>query len=790
MSEAPSDGLTDPELEELGEDELSVTTCISNSEKRPRKKKAPHKPSPSPKSPYLTSANLHSKKSALWHSLRGTAVTHSEHPSLPMPGDFWLASLKSGLELDGTQPKCSTSPSMPEYLKEAFGMRKPKYSRSSSNGYIPGTPDYKEKEDMYDEIIQLKKCLQGQKSENDIMKTKLRRLEEDNRKKEKQIEQLLDPTKGSEYTRGFVDKKNDASSVLNGLKHKILKLEQQCKEKDSALIKLQNDVKTKSIEEMKIVAEKYYEEVQRLRLLLANAESAEKSFTAECKAYLKQQKVLNSTIVKLSRNVKQLQEENETLKEELEKMTSVPSTARGYAEWSKPRLVRRIIELEKKKRRSGSPPCVKGPGCREGAGTPAVHAEEGADAVAAAHEVPVTPSGNSTQQECVHLRELVGKLREEQASLQESLADRIQERDFVERPLRSFRAQMQRLSEEKEEALKDVEKSKTIEYNKASQLFKEEIENLKETIKELEVKLQELRRLRAESSRHLIQVANTSAPRDTDEASIKADQRSGVAQLVQESHDSAGENPEHLWTPKGTKTPADVEGEEEEEDRAARIIQKHWLQYKNRERKAKDLEEDIILIQSAFRGHLTRQKSAKIKTLHEEKLPSVNRKAPQRDFSGSVQSLHVGDGDQEDGVVLLQSVFRGHLARCRAKMNSSLMGGPDTQSSAAKMQDSSPRTPLRKSCPGPANYSTNAQGAGGAVGSDGEEIEEDIPDGDTEESGDAMDLTLHGSSFRKKHIPAQLDLTAAEAAKTGDSDDSDDIIISPSRPLKRGDPYF
>ncbi|KPP75315.1 hypothetical protein Z043_105451 [Scleropages formosus] len=637
MSEAPSDGLTDPELEEL--------------------------------------------KSALWHSLRGTAVTHSEHPSLPMPGDFWLASLKSGLELDGTQPKCSTSPSMPEYLKEAFGMRKPKYSRSSSNGYIPGTPDYKEKEDMYDEIIQLKKCLQGQKSENDIMKTKLRRLEEDNRKKEKQIEQLLDPTKGSEYTRGFVDKKNDASSVLNGLKHKILKLEQQCKEKDSALIKLQNDVKTKSIEEMKIVAEKYYEEVQRLRLLLANAESAEKSFTAECKAYLKQQKVLNSTIVKLSRNVKQLQEENETLKEELEKMTSVPSTARGYAEWSKPRLVRRIIELEKrsdvilssefvfqKKRRSGSPPCVKGPGCREGAGTPAVHAEEGADAVAAAHEVPVTPSGNSTQQECVHLRELVGKLREEQASLQESLADRI-----------------------------------------------EEIENLKETIKELEVKLQELRRLRAESSRHLIQVANTSAPRDTDEASIKADQRSGVAQLVQESHDSAGENPEHLWTPKGTKTPADVEGEEEEEDRAARIIQKHWLQYKNR-----------------------------------------------RDFSGSVQSLHVGDGDQEDGVVLLQSVFRGHLARCRAKMNRG-------------------KAWLR-------GYSD--KGAGGAVGSDGEEIEEDIPDGDTEESGDAMDLTLHGSSFRKKHIPAQLDLTAAEAAKTGDSDDSDDIIISPSRPLKRGDPYF
>lgn len=41
--------------------------------------------------------------------------------------------------------------------------------------------------------------LQAQKSEADIMKTKLRRLEEDNSKKEKQIEQLLDPSKVKQY---------------------------------------------------------------------------------------------------------------------------------------------------------------------------------------------------------------------------------------------------------------------------------------------------------------------------------------------------------------------------------------------------------------------------------------------------------------------------------------------------------------------------------------------------------------------------------------------------------------
>lgn len=37
--------------------------------------------------------------------------------------------------------------------------------------------------------------LQAQKSDNQKMKAKLRRLEEDNTKREKQIEELLDPTK-------------------------------------------------------------------------------------------------------------------------------------------------------------------------------------------------------------------------------------------------------------------------------------------------------------------------------------------------------------------------------------------------------------------------------------------------------------------------------------------------------------------------------------------------------------------------------------------------------------------
>lgn len=101
-----------------------------------------------------------------------------------------------------------------------------------SAGFAPSTADYREKEDMYDEIIRLKKVskvteeqrknshsrgvvglplcllclgvngfavapqsLQAHKSDNQQLKVKLRRLEEDTAKREKQIEELLDPAK-------------------------------------------------------------------------------------------------------------------------------------------------------------------------------------------------------------------------------------------------------------------------------------------------------------------------------------------------------------------------------------------------------------------------------------------------------------------------------------------------------------------------------------------------------------------------------------------------------------------
>ncbi|NXM88251.1 IQCE protein, partial [Oenanthe oenanthe] len=306
-------------------------------------------------SPYSSSTQLYPKKSAPWRSLQGTGSACFENAAVKNPRQMWLGSLKQGIglshalksDVDTGHVRANVSSNTPEYLKEALGMKKPKHSRSSSNGYIPGTPDYKEKEDMYDEIMDLKKTIQAQKNEGDRMKTKLRRLEEENNRKDKQIEQLLDPSRGPELARALSEKKTDNGWVVTGLKQKIVKLEEQCKEKDSTINEFQADMKTSNLEEVRLAMETYYEEVHRLQLLLAKSETMRKKYGRDTQKRLK---ALNAAVLRLSRNMKELQAENRRLKEDLDHVLSSsppPSKTKNYSEWSRQRLVRRISDLEK-----------------------------------------------------------------------------------------------------------------------------------------------------------------------------------------------------------------------------------------------------------------------------------------------------------------------------------------------------------------------------------------------------------------------------------------------------------
>lgn len=777
MSVAASDCvMTDEELEELGEDGISIVTYESETERKPKKKKTSHKPPRSPKSPYLSNTYLQPKKAAVWRSLKGTGTMHVENPSARVPRELWLASLKSGLALTQplkaeyafTQARLASSTGTPEYLKEALGMKKPKHSRSSSNGYVPGTPDYKEKEDMYDEIIELKKMLQAQKSEADIMKTKLRRLEEDNSKKEKQIEQLLDPSKGSEFTRSLVDKKKDSSVITNGLKQKILKLEQQCKEKDHAINKLQTDLKTTNTEEMKIAMETYYEEIQRLRIMLANMESAEKK--SESKETQKQQKVLNSTILRLSKNIKQMQEENKCLKEDLARALDSPSaSARGYSDWSKPRLVRRITELERKV------DDVEMGSSNQASSARATVALVSTSADQSNQTASSTLKGTDSQQECERLRGLVKKLKEDRTDLQEQLSGKLTE--------------IKLLGSEKEELTKEVQRLKSVGNEKSFPEAKEKIQKLTQKVKQLEAELEDERRIKEDS----LHTSNKSQRR----ASSSRD--AGCRSRLSPEQDQRN-------TPSQPSSARSEQRQKQKQDRAARTIQKYWHQYKDKN-EAEDSDEDTVVIQSALRGHLTRQKQLTGLKDFEERKPF---KSPRAVRSSSAHSLSPADEDGDEAVTLLQSAFRGHLARSgqlsSRSSDSNVVHGSGRnsprKSPVSSRKQSIVPSPAPRSRPTrtPSNNPTGADLLKAAAISDDEEIEEDLTVVTGDEDDDDEELETKGS--RRHATPSNRRLSSAQSSqnqskatpvqpsKDDDSEDSDDIIVSPSRPFRRRDSNF
>ncbi|XP_072838866.2 IQ domain-containing protein E isoform X3 [Pogona vitticeps] len=401
MSQGPSEAAPERELE-LVEDSLSTLSYESDTETTLRKKTVRKSPK-SLKSPYTSGTSVHSKKPGLSRPFKGTERRHFEIPLVKTSRQLWCGSPKQDTRhLGPAKPNIDLSPTFsvtlpgdtPEYLKEALGMKKPKHARSSRSGYIPGTPNYKEKEDMYDEIIELKKTIQAQKCEADRMKTKIRRLEEENSRKDKQIEQLL-----------------DSSRVISGLKQKVLRLEQQCKQKDHTINKLQADEKNTSVEEMRVTLQTYYEEIQRLQSLLAKSEAVQRKSSSE----KSQQKAFNAAVLQLSKSVKALHEENWKLKADLDHMLSsspAPSKAKNYAEWSRPRLVQLILKLEKKidamqnERRQLSKTST----------SPLLAAST------SAQPDPSVAKESDVPEECEHLLRVVKKLKSQRAALQDQLA--------------------------------------------------------------------------------------------------------------------------------------------------------------------------------------------------------------------------------------------------------------------------------------------------------------------------------------------------------------------------------
>uniref|UniRef100_A0A8C5R5A2 IQ domain-containing protein E n=1 Tax=Leptobrachium leishanense TaxID=445787 RepID=A0A8C5R5A2_9ANUR len=735
---------SEPEAEELAEyrdldsvtdDGVSAITYESDTDKKGKKKKGTKSPRLQ-NSPYLSSAKLFTKKAPVWRSLKGTGQMHTENPMAKVPRQLWLASLKQGNgvtqplkpSIDTGQAWASPTSGTPEYLKEALGMKKPKYSRSSSNGYIPGTPDYKEKEDMYDQIIDLKKMLQTQKSEYDILKTKLRRLEEENSRKDRQIEQLLDPARGSEFTRSLVDKKNDSSLLVNNLKQKVLKLEKQCKEKDNALSKLQTDLKTTSIEEMKIAMETYYEEIQRLQLLLVKSEATDRRSSPERKESQKRQKVLNSAVVRLSKRVKELQEENHSLKADLDRALAhspTSSRSKGYSDWSKQRLVRRISELEKKLEKPGSPSA-------EGKVT-SVPGEQKSQ-----QEGDSSQAKPDLNEECERLRNLVKRVKEDRGALQTLLGTKESENKILKQEKTELEKQLKNSTDRNAE--------------------REEIQRLKQKIKKLEVELEDEKREK--------------------ESTLKAVKKHSE---FHGSRPSSARSAHSAMSESSSASSTSTERQHKQE--AARLIQKNWKLYKNQ--KQNEDSGEVALLQAALRGHLERQRYLSTGSMPRSKSPRTNSLTDQ----DSSSLLHYSMSE-EDAASFLQASFRAHLARSKMlEHRPSELKGRD--SPLTRSQRDNARSPFAfRSSNKDSRYSLESSSQGGSFGDLREDYIEELSEEDTEEQAPKRG-SVKNSPRRPPSASGKNQRSIEPKPHSDESDDSDDIIIvSPSRPPRRKDSDF
>ncbi|XP_070683993.1 IQ domain-containing protein E [Pempheris klunzingeri] len=712
MSVEASDVQTDEDCEELVEDGFSFTADILEKQ-RTRRKRSSGKPPASPRSPYLSSMNVNPRRAAVaaWRLPRAS-LGDARGDTPGESGSARLTSLSNGHDASQTlRSECDVTP---ELLKQTLSMRRHKHLHSGTNGFSFGTGDYREKEEMYDEIIRLKKSLQAQKSDNQQMKAKLRRLEEDNAKREKQIEELLDPTKGSEYTRSLVDKKREGSVVVNGLKQRILKLEQQCREKENALSKLQSELRTTNLEELKITVETYFDEIQRLRMLL---EAAEKSSRAESKCSQRQQKALSSTVHRLSENLKQLQQENTVLREELN--TDNPAGGlKGYREWSKQRLLRRLLEVERRLEDSRR------------------HAQSAQSCGRLDQEVQATPAeilgftmateagvsvGTMTEEreEVSDLRERLGQLETERAELQERLSSKDDE-------LRQLRTEREELERETERWKAEQAKER----DKETQQHKQELDQLWARIQTLED--------RRKAAQAELCAPSATSPEGNEDTQPVAGLEEG------EKGDTGGKEKEG-------EGDEEVGTEKREREKAALAIQTKWREHRNR---------DIVMLQSALRGHLLRQSQLK------DLLKDAQNKAVEATHCRDVASAVEGELDVV-ALTMIQSAFRGHLARCSLAIESSGSSVPSL------MGNNMPTLVPRRA------RSTHAPSRTGAASF---HI-------DDEKQGKEEDPWLVSGTHSSRVTPTtdqtELHCTAESGgAAAADSDDSDDIIVSPSRPLR------
>lgn len=533
------------------------------------------------------------------------------------PAEYWVGSLRKSsgtLEMGATDTFTSAVKrpaddelaylSTSHHLREKVGYeRPPRRSGSVDPAARPaaGTPAYKSPEEYYDEVLELRRQLAYLEKDGALMRARLLRVEQDNQRKDKELEQLLDPSKGDDLRRALSDRRPESGAIVHSMKQKVLKLEQQLKDKESEHNTLKSNIKNTRIEELTLQMEMMYQEIVRLQNTSVSSTGAGSAGggsapgNKESSASASKVKALNDTILRMNDKNVRLTLENKTLKEDLEKLMARVAKSKDEPNQKPSSEIRdAIVSLESKMSKAG---------------------------------LDDSSSVTSSQAGLKKPAAAEGKL-----ALEGTLEQRLDALDKRETALlveiKKLNDVIKRLKEDRQHfRLKSDERGN-------------EVKVLKKEIDTLTSEIQALRALERVKTPPAKTPASSHAEGSTDKRESLPSGRTTPKQTSVSARDEKSQD----------RDPADKRKSDEEQQKridkftqehAARKLQHGWMQYQQR-RHDKESDEAAVTIQSMLRGHAARQSML---------------------MAAKDEGRHSQSTDLDSAAVVIQSAMRAHSAR-------------------------------------------------------------------------------------------------------------------------------
>ncbi|XP_013391541.1 IQ domain-containing protein E-like [Lingula anatina] len=556
------------------------------------------------------------------------------------------------------------------YMRQMAGTEKPRPGGGDPTARAAkGTPAYKTPEEYYDEILELRKQIAAISSENSTQKARVRRLEEDNLKKEREIETLLDPSKSEEMRRTLGDRKPDTGAVIHSMKQKVLKLEQQLRDKESNLTKLQADLKTTKVEELRLQMEAFYQEVVRLQNTRAAPATQQSSQSSKPgKENPSKIKALNDTILRMNEKNVKLQTENRTLKEDLEKMLEEQSQLKekqaDYEDMNKKQLMNAITKLEKRLEKTEvETASVKSETSTNNKGTVNTKGKITLEGSLAERLDQLDQRETELLEELEKQRNIIKRLKEDRQHYRQQADDREKEIKTLRKEIEALQSEVgkprsiagSRPSSGRPKISPRLSRRDSVESTASSRARREKEKE------ELDRKVQDFQEQRAAKSiqkgwkgfktRKALEEEEEARKR---EELIESFRKSRAAKTIQKE-----------WRDHHRKVVIDEEKrkaqvEKFREQRAARRIQKGWLDYQQIKIERED-DEAAETIQSALRGHSNRRKQLRRYRDEEEDEENIEEEVDEDE-----------EETEDEDVMLIQSTLRGHKTRKDQLRNSAL----------------------------------------------------------------------------------------------------------------------